>query len=197
MLSFSTIWFSPESDLGHKKGGAGEKLAWKEQNGSDQKLSNLEKEVDHDHLTKDVEVLPMTHFSGSILPQNVFIRASIFPWSPSLSAVFLGSRMSSTPDYSSITGWFGTKKSSKIHSTKRRGSQQATSHKLWSECTVVAKQTLPRGKEKHSFGMWRKKGPRAGGGGMGEGGAWFYPILWILAFLHVLPRVSAGYDFFF
>lgn len=42
MLSFSTIWFSPESDLGHKKGGAGEKLAWKEQNGSDQKLSNFE-----------------------------------------------------------------------------------------------------------------------------------------------------------
>lgn len=127
----------------------------------------LKKEVDHDHLTKDVEVLPMTHFSGSILPQNVFIQASIFPWSPSLSAVFLGSRMSSTPDYSSITGWFGTKKSSKIHSTKRRGSQQATSHKLWSECTVVAKQTLPRGKEKQSFGMWRKKGPRVGGGGMG------------------------------
>lgn len=83
------------------------------------------------------------------------------------------------PSGASVTGWFGTKKSfSKIHPTKRQGSQQATSHKLWSERTVVAKQTLPWGKEKHSFGMWRKKGPQVGGGEGGMGGSESRAFIW-------------------
>lgn len=39
----------------------------------------LKKEVDHDHLTKDVEILLLTRFFRSIFLQNVFIQASIFP----------------------------------------------------------------------------------------------------------------------
>lgn len=142
----------------HKKGTGIRRRAWfRSETGKRRRL-------DHDHLTEGAEVLLMTCFSGSTLSQNGFIQASVFSCDPSLSAGFLGRRVTSTPDYSSgeplsQVGLPLTKASQKL--TNQEAGRQHCKPRALARMQPGCKTNSPTGKRKTL--IWDMKQERATG----------------------------------
>lgn len=157
------------------------------------KLSNSEVRLNHEYLTGWKSLVDDSFLWIYFLAKRFYWRFNIFTGPTCLCHLSWNRSVEHTWPLLSeafVTGWTGTKKSfSKIHPTKRQGSQPYQPRALASR-RCDGKTNSPTGKRKTLMWMWRKKGPWAGN-------MCLDPNLWSLAFWHLLPRISVGYIYIY